>query len=253
MKKILSLIAIVVLASQITFAGMADKILDKALTQMGGKEKLAGITSSVVTFKSVSTMSPDTSESSVWYKDNSFALDGTLMGKELGLIWNGKEGWMKGEILQAPNWAPLSQMMMQQMSQFIFQKEILYCLVRGVDETDTLSFAGMEEMNGVKMKTVKIKGAVKPQTPSTEMLVKVGIKDNLIHQYILTYDLSAYGQPNQVVTIDCGDYKEISGVMIPHNVVIDQGGQKAELMYQSVKINTEVSDSKFANPMPKTK
>lgn len=251
MLKFISTFAIIVLFSTASFAGMADKIIDDALSKLGGKENLQALDKAICKGKATSSMLPDTSTMTSYFKGEAFRTENTIMGNTSELIWNGTEGWMQGVAFQAPNWKPIDQMMMGQMSQFIFQKQVLFCLISDVDQNDTLKFVGMEEFNGKKVKTVKIKSPVQPGLPPSNKLVKIGAEDNLIYQYVITYDLSNFGRGEQVVTVDVGDYKKVGEVMIPHYIGLKQMGVNADIMFDSVDISSPIDDKIFQNPMSK--
>jgi hypothetical protein len=236
--------------TSISNAGMADKVIEKALNKLGGKEKLQNLDQAKCIFEAASSQIADTSETTTYYKGDSFKVESEMMGNAIDLIWNGSEGWMKGKPLQAPDWKPISQMLMGQMQQFIFYKEILFCLISDLDESDTLKFTGLETLNDKKVQTVNITSPAQNGMPEGNLTVKVGMSDNLIHQYLLTYDLSSMGGGVQVIEINLANYKEVEGVMFPFQIQIKQAGVNAELNFSSIDIS-EIDDEIFSNPMKK--
>jgi hypothetical protein len=253
MYKLTFLLALLIGATQISSAGMAETLLDKALNELGGKEKLSNINSLVLEYDVI--MMGDTSASKMIVKDSAYAIHGTIMGVESHIIYNGNEGWIKSAALQAPNWQKAPQMIFDQLGgQYDFQRQILFSLLADIDESDTLSFGGMQKFNDESVKTLKVIPSLEKMGTPTTLYTYIGMNNNLIKGHKLVIDLS--GTPQAAmgkieIQVNVSDYREINGMKIPYNVSLNQAGQGQTFIYNKIEINGDVSDSEFANPMPK--
>lgn len=255
MYKIISILTLLFASTQIATAGIAEKIVEKTLNKLGGKEKLNDINSMILKYDVITPSMKDTASSEMVLKDSAISVSSKIMGQPATIIWDGSKGWMKGKALRAPDWTQMpAQVYGQIANQYQFQRNILFSLIQNIEDTDTLGFGGMETLDGVSVQKIKLKPQATEMSPPITMYTYVGMEDNLIKQHKMIIDMS--GNPQAQISeieilIKVSDYKKVKDMMIPHKVELIQNGQSQIYVYNDIMINTDIPDSKFADPTVK--
>lgn len=210
----------------------AQQVLDKALSALGGKEKLEQIQTRVAKGKlEVSGLS---GSYELWAKSPDklkVSLDLGVVKQEQG--YDGTVGWIKRTSVVEQKGNDLQRMKRSA----IFQPLLYYPA-----SNTPVSFKGTETVNGTEAYILEFS----PEGGSPEQFYFAAQTGLLIRE---VRQLPAReGDGTEEFIIDYADYREVDGVKVPYSITQTRPGQVLTVQFDSYSLNSPVSDDLFQNP-----
>ena len=201
-------------STDITPASVAKKYIDA----IGGNAAVAKI-NSVTTTATTKVQGMDMTMKMIKGKGGKMMMDVQMMGNSVQkIVFDGKEGYMAGQGQKMP-------MPEEQKKEMMKDSEIFPEL--NFDKSTTLKVAGVEKFNNEDSYVVK------GDNVTYYYSVKTGLK---------TGEVKTEG--GQSVPTSYGNYKTVSGVMMPYKIVQTMGGMDIDLAVQSITVN-QASEADF--------
>ena len=201
-------------STDITPASVAKKYLDA----IGGNAAVAKI-NSVTTTATTKVQGMDMTMKMIKGKGGKMMMDVQMMGNSVQkIVFDGKEGYMAAQGQKMP-------MPEEQKKEMMKDSEIFPEL--NFDKSTTLKVAGVEKFNNEDSYVVK------GDNVTYYYSVKTGLK---------TGEVKTEG--GQSVPTSYGNYKTVSGVMMPYKIVQTMGGMDIDLAVQSITVN-QASEADF--------
>ncbi|QHI37185.1 putative zinc protease [Kordia antarctica] len=208
----------------------AQTVVDNYIKVVGGKDKLMNV-STLVQEMGASFQGMDMTMVMKQKNPNLLFVDVSMagMGSVNKQVFNGEKGYVS----QMGN---KQDMPAETLAEMKSRKAIFEELMYGSDSKMLLK--GIEVVDGKDAYAVVIEKA--DGKKSTNFYdVKTGFK--------VKESTTQKGPGGQETTQNrvLGDYKEVSGIMMPHLMIIDAGPQKIEMIAISIKINTPLTNKDF--------
>jgi len=242
-------ILLCVLMASIVFVGAetAEEIVTKNLDAKGGEDAWRAV--QTATMNGTMRMSGGAAGAleapfSVEFKrPEKIRLEFTMQGMTAIQAFDGKAGWA---ILPFLGKTEPEKMAEDRIEELKNQADFEGVLVNYKEKGHTVEFMGIEEIDGTpayKLKVTKASGDVDVMYLDEEHFVEFKIESQ------------REIQGNQVsVTTVLGDYKEVGGLLFAHSMEMSYGGGEAQqvITIESIKLDAEISDERFAMPVKKT-
>jgi len=211
-----------------------EKVLNKAVEAMGGKEKLNSIESSRIVMIS-SSMGQESTVEMHWKKPNMFLSEMEMPG--FGKMTSGCDGKVAWSHNPASGYMLMDPAMMQ-MSSFGNPIDSLRSTY------NPLEYAGAEDFNGKKCD--KIRGVIKNEEGGeSETFIFFDQKTGLMEGTKTAFEFQP-GQKMESVS-KMSDYKEVDGCMVAHTTTSENMGMTSTMTIKEIEFN-KVDASKFALP-----
>lgn len=229
------LLSLVVLTVAIASrAQSADDIIAKYLAAVGGKEKLAGITSVKFT-NTMNIMGSDAPATVTIVNGKGFRSESEFNGQKIVQVVTDQGGWMINPMMGSSDPQPLPASQLASAKDQIYIVPFLDYTVRG----NKAELLGQEKVGNVNAYKIKITDKDNNSTtyyfdPSTYYLI----------QAVRTADMM--GQPTEVTTTYSDFQKTDYGWTVPHATEVNFGGQFSMTgKVQKVEVNAPVDASIF--------
>uniref|UniRef100_UPI003594773E insulinase family protein n=1 Tax=Pricia sp. TaxID=2268138 RepID=UPI003594773E len=201
-----------------------NEVLNKYIEAIGGKDKLSGIESYVMTAEA-ETQGMKLNLEMKKTADGKFMQDVKVGGNSMSKqVFDGEKGYM----------------MMQGQRKDMGEEEIVKIKEEAVPfpelnylGDDTITLEGMETVDGKKAYKLKL---------SEEKSVFYDMETGLKVQEITTAEM---GGQQMTSTINYKDYQEVSGIQFPFTLAQTVGPKSFDFKVTEVKINEDVSDTDF--------
>ncbi len=212
-----------------------DQIVDKYIAALGGKEKLAKITSLTIKANRVEPDGKKTEPESIWYKGNKYASDATYDKVVISERYDGTA---------ATKFVPYSIPLPADEAEQIKREADLFTPANIKTIYPTMAYRGLDRIDGreVYLVTATTKSNVR------ELLlfdVQTGL---LVRRSASTPTM--FGR--YVYQVDYSDYKAVGGVKMPMTVKYSMPGIRWTRKVISAKSNTPIDDSVFMSPAKKS-
>lgn len=238
------ILAITLIFSSSLFSGIAEDTVMDYLNAIGGLDKVSSIDNLIIESEIYSSITMDTSIAIMFIKGNKYWVSQPIQGVDTYIIHNGQKGWTKGVINQSPNWGPLQENYWAALSgQFSFNKSLFTSVLRDYEpDKDTVEFAGFEIWDDEKVSKIKV---VNSKAGNSETHFYFSKETKLLKGISISVQM---GQQTAMTRITLSDYKEIDGVLIPHQMKSNSSGAIQETTVKKLVLNADIPDSKFEDP-----
>lgn len=221
-------------ASPLDMLPDAETLLAKAVEAVGGKDKLATITSFHLKGKLLVTGQNITGDLELWWKDGDFYTEQSMVG--IGQIRAGKQGkriWSEDPINGRRELGGL------EAEQHTWASSLLLAAdwKRYFDKAETI---GKREKDGKTLYDVKLVSA-----SGAEVELAFDADSGLQEAQKFQQDTPLGKMP---VSVEMQDYRDVDGLKLPFKQVTDASLAKATQEIVSIEFNVPVDTAKFAMP-----
>lgn len=239
--RILKVLAVLGLMTAPLPAATLDEVLAKHFEALGGKDKIAAISSAKMTAKQV--MGPQELPVSIqWKRPDKVRMEFTLQGMTGIQSYDGKTAWMVMPFLGKKD---PEEMTGDDLKDIIEQADLIEGpLFNWKDKGHTVELIGEDTVEGTpawKLKLTRKTGDV-----STIWLDK--------EAYVEIKSEGKRKRGDQEIELETtyGDYKEVGGLVFPHSILSKPKGapQGASITIDSIELNPTIDDAVFAMPKP---
>jgi outer membrane lipoprotein-sorting protein len=223
-------------ASTLT-AQSVDTIIQKNLKSRGGYGKLK----SIQTLKSTGKfhqMGMEIPYIMLQKRPNRLRIDATMQDQTMVQAFDGKTAWQIFPFMGDPTPKPMPEADARNIiNQADFDGHLLDYKAKGY----TIELVGQEEVRGFTVHKLKV------TLKNGDVLQYYVDVDDCLERKVSTMAVQA-GQSMEIETF-MDDYKEVRGLMIPHKVESQAGGNTVSLItLESVELNPDIDDSVFVMP-----
>jgi outer membrane lipoprotein-sorting protein len=237
----------VILTIGLLFLGLSlnaeslEDVLKKNYAAKGGLDKINAI-KTIIVAGTGSQHGVEFPMKLISKRPNKIIIEAEVMGKKIIQAYNGKEAWW---IMPLMGINEPTKMPEEEAKDTIEQAEMQNPLVDYKKLGHKLEFIGKEDMEGTSV--YKLKLTAKDTGKETLFFLdeESGIE-------IKTSSYRKKDETEMLVESFFGDYKEVAGVMMPHQIEARMNGQVLmNITIVSYKVNEEVADSAFEIPAKK--
>lgn len=242
MKKFTLIVLILfVFAGTMLFSESLEQVLAKNYETRGGLDKLRATKTMKASGKMVMEMQNMEMPMTMWFKKpNKLKMQTELMGQKMIMGFDGQKAWM---IMPMMGTIDPQEMPAEQSKEIIQQAESMDPLVDYKKRGDQLELIGKEDMEGTEIYKLKM-----TKKSGREIFFYLDTETGIEIKTIAF--IKVQGKEMGVETF-FGDYKEVSGIMMPFSISTKTAGMGTKMLIDSYVINEKIEDSFFAMP-PKT-
>lgn len=216
-------------------AQTVDKILDSYFENTGGKDKWKKFNNMVMEGK-VEAQGQQIPVKMYQQRPNSTRMEMVFQGKTIvQQAYDGKDAWTSNPI--AGKTAKLPEARTKELADEAFEPEYLDYKSKG----HKIALEGTEEIEGTecnKLKLTKKNGDIEYLFFDTESNV-----------LLMTRSTVKSGQAKgSQVEAHLSDYKEVSGLMLPHSITQKVGGNAFVITIEKITVNSKIEKTVFAFP-----
>ena len=230
MKKLVTILFLIIGSQSLFFAQTADEIIDKHLQAIGGKEKLKSLNSVIMEGK-VSAQGTDITMSTMILNKKGFRLDFSLMGMEAWVIMRPDSGWsfMPFQGQTKPDAIP-----MDQLKESMDRLDLSSQLCEYKEKGNTVEYLGMDDVEGTDCHKFKVLSKNGKLTyflidPKSFYIVKAISKEKA-------------GGKEFDAEVKFSNYKEVEGgYVFPYMIESNNG----PFEITKITVNVPIDDSKF--------
>ena len=221
--------------SMAAYAQTVDEIVDKHVAALGGLEKINAVNTMVLD-RSLAINGMDVPNKTILVVGKSVRNESTAMGNTMVQVVDGGKGWMIRPVQFGGTGEP-EDLPADQLKQQMSTLDPFGGLVNYKDKGNTVELVGKEKLDKKDVYHLKVtskEGQVMDEflDANTYLVSKVKVSMN--------------GQDGSV---DFSDYKDVSGVKIPHSMDIANSQMSMSFITNKVTINGKVDDAVFKRPM----
>lgn len=219
---------------------MAEEVIEKHLEARGGIERIKAIESlrAECIIMMGGSEAPGVLE---WKRPNKMRMEFTVNGQTAIQAFDGEKGWAYIPFMGRPKPTPLTPDENRALKETsYFWGPLLDWEERGY----MVEYAGQEDVDGANCHKIMV---TSPLGDITYMYI-----DDVYHLQVKEVQYREAGGQDVFITNTIGDYREIDGVFIPFatksktkTTVVEQG-----ITFESVELNVEIADDRFALPTP---
>jgi murein DD-endopeptidase MepM/ murein hydrolase activator NlpD len=205
----------------------AQQVLEKALTALGGKDNLAKIQTRWASGKVVAKGVTGTYQ--LWAKAPDrlkIRLDISIQRLERG--FDGHDGWEKRTSVRELSESELERLR---------QRALFNPLLSYLNDGTPVELQGRKQLSGAEAYSIRF-------TPKGEPPVTFYF--DAASFLLLREDHQLEDQP---VKISYGDYRQVSGVLVPFSIKEESPGQTLSITFDDYKLNLPLDDNLFKNPL----
>jgi len=216
----------------------ADEVIAKYVEAIGGRTKLDAIKTIRMTGKAIVQGGIEVPMVMEIKRPSKARVDSTFQGMTITQAYDGATGWF---VMPFSGNTNPEKMPPDQVKRMESQADFEGPLVDYKKKGHTVEFAGTDEVEGTsvyKLKVNKKDGDVEQHFIDKEHYLPVSMKTKTEVQ-----------GTEMEIEVSFGDYKEVSGVIMPHSVSQKAGGMGAStIAIEKIETNVDIADDRFAMP-----
>lgn len=217
------------------YAQTVDEIVDKHVAALGGMENINAV-NTIVSDRSLAINGMEVPNKTILIVGKSIRNESTAMGNTMVQVVDGGKGWMIRPVQFGGTGEP-EDLPADQLKQQMSTLDPFGGLVNYKNKGNTVELVGKEKVDKKDVYHLKVtskEGQVMDEflDANTYLITKVKVSMN--------------GQDG---SIDFSDYKDVSGVKIPHTMDIANSQMSMSFITNKVSINSKIDDAVFKRPM----
>ena len=217
------------------YAQTVDEIVDKHVAALGGMENINAV-NTIVSDRSLAINGMEVPNKTILIVGKSIRNESTAMGNTMVQVVDGGKGWMIRPVQFGGTGEP-EDLPADQLKQQMSTLDPFGGLVNYKNKGNMVELVGKEKIDKKDVYHLKVtskEGQVMDEflDANTYLITKVKVSMN--------------GQDG---SIDFSDYKDVSGVKIPHTMDIANSQMSMSFITNKVSINSKIDDAVFKRPM----
>ncbi len=242
MKKFLIAAIVIFIVSAVGFAQTVDEIIQKNLEARGGVDKITAIKSGKLSGKMLN-QGMDMSITMWYVKPDKIRMEIIFSDKPMTFAYDGKIAWQISPLTGSTDPQEMTGNMADRVKENI--ENLNEPFIDYEKKGHKIEFTGKDELEGTEV--LKLKITLKSGKVRTVFIDA----ETFIELKTVSIQKSKDGQEITMENI-FGDYKPISGVMMPHSISMTANGQKSgEILFDSIENNVKTDENFFSMPAKK--